>query len=101
MVDYHTSRDVMIPFNLKDSNEGKFHTPEDAMFYIRDHLLRNGITFKRSTALRYCQLCQVYEQADGGYFCMTALGQSKLNRVFTKISRLASTRIAKQIAKCK
>lgn len=99
MTEYHTTKDVLIPFNLADSNEGKFHTPEDAMLYIRDHCARHGITFKRSTALRYCQICQVYEQADGGYFCLMALGIPTLNRIYTKISRLVSTRVMKEYAR--
>ncbi|EAY17003.1 hypothetical protein TVAG_281200 [Trichomonas vaginalis G3] len=95
--EYYTTRDILIPFNLVESNYGKFHTAFDAMLYIRDHCYRNSIAFKRATALKYSKLCQYYDQSKGSYVCMERLTASAFNRVFSRVCNLKSTKILKFI----
>lgn len=94
--EYHTVREILIPFNTNECNNAKFHTPMDAMMYIRDHCLKHNIAFKRSTVMKYAHLCQVYNQPHGSYICMGTLSQSVLNRLYTKVSRLYSTKVMKE-----
>ncbi|EAX94304.1 hypothetical protein TVAG_167860 [Trichomonas vaginalis G3] len=95
--EYHTVREILIPFDKKLCNNAKFMTPLEAMMYIRDHCHRNGINFKRSIALKFANLCQVYDQVHGSYICMDSLSHTVLNQAFTKVSRLASTKVLKYL----
>lgn len=95
--EYHTVREVLVPLCGSDCNNCKFRTGLEAMLYIRDHCARYGLKFKRTTAIKYACLCQVYDQARSGYVCMDHLSHTVLNRLFTKVSKLASTRVLKYI----
>lgn len=93
--EYHTTRDVLIPFNQIDSNYGKFHTALDAMMYIRDHCYRYRIVFKKTNAVKYSKLCQFYDQSKGAYVCMDTLTNTAFNRLFSRVCNLKSTKILK------
>jgi hypothetical protein len=84
---YKTVKTVMVPFDPRVSNGGKFNTMHDAMKFISKHCLVHHKLFNRSLAKMYLQRCRILNFMKGGYTLPTTISKRDFDREFNAVAR--------------
>lgn len=85
---YQPSKQVIIPFDKKLSNDGVFNSMDDAMRFISRHCLKYHGVFNRQLARTYSKLCYVLDLVNGVYCPMNDLSKKDFNASYMKLGKM-------------
>ena len=85
--DYLPEKHVLIPFDIKMSNNGRFESIEDAISFISYHCSIHHQSMSRQLAWQYCKYCQIYSLVDCGYIQLSSIDKKHFNNALTRFIR--------------
>lgn len=84
---YNTSKVASVPFDIKESNNGRFPSVEDAMRFIAKHCMKHHNQFTRQLAKQYSPHCFVMDFISGQYVPLTETSKREFSSAFNKVSK--------------
>ena len=76
------SKHQCFPFNKETSNNGKFLTLNDAMIYIKNHILSHGSKFSRQLAKIYISYCSIYDPYLDSYISLEDINKKEFEAAY-------------------
>ena len=83
--EYNKNKNILIPFNIKKSNNGKFDSLDEAMIFIAEHCKNFHNDFTRSLAKQYIQFCYIFNPLNGNYEKLEIQWKKNLEISFKKV----------------
>jgi hypothetical protein len=86
--EYRTVKMILIPFDPRLSNGGKFANMREAMLFIGKHCAFHHHAFNKNLARLYLRFCRILSFVDGGYVSRLPVSDKAFNALFAEANRL-------------
>lgn len=83
--EYKPVKTLLIPFDPRTSNCGKFDSLNDAMTFIYDHCHEHHGAFTKQLAKKYLDFCRILNGPTGKYIIMPHIGKKEFDVIFNQI----------------
>jgi hypothetical protein len=84
---YKTVKTIMVPFDPRVSNGGKFSTLRQALTFLSKHCMAHHKTFNKNLARMYLQHCRILNFMKGGYVVPTGIPKREFDNEFNLVAR--------------
>jgi hypothetical protein len=89
---YRTVKTVMVPFDPRVSDGGKFNSLREAMAFLSKHCMVHHKSFNKNLARMYLQHCRILNFVKGGYVIPTGIPKREFDNEFNAAARSLGSR---------
>lgn len=83
--EYKPVKTLLIPFDPRTSNNGRFDSLLDAMGFIYTHCHQHHGAFTKQLAKKYLDFCRILNGPTGKYIIMPHVGKKEFDQAFNTV----------------